>query len=158
MTFFIFGVMPYIAITVLVVGSIVRYERDPFTWKSSSSQLLRRKQLIWGSVLFHAGILIVFFGHLVGMLTPVELFHALGIGYGFKQLMAIVVGGLAGAVAIAGGAMLLHRRIADPRIRATSSFADTAASFDPPDIWAATAVPYLLSLNASHNGQSLTAP
>ena len=45
--YFIFGIMPYIALTVLIVGSIARYERDPFTWKSSSSQLLRRKQLMW---------------------------------------------------------------------------------------------------------------
>jgi len=105
MTYFIFGVLPYLALAVLIVGSIARYERDPFTWKSSSSQLLRRKQLVWGSILFHVGILIVFFGHLVGMLTPVELFHALGISYGFKQLLAIVVGGIAGAMAIVGGAM-----------------------------------------------------
>ena len=69
--YFIFGIMPYIALTVLIVGSIARYERDPFTWKSSSSQLLRRKQLMWGSVLFHVGILVVFFGHLAGLFTPV---------------------------------------------------------------------------------------
>ncbi|MGJ8571604.1 MAG: respiratory nitrate reductase subunit gamma [Hoeflea sp.] len=125
MTYFIFGVLPYLALTVLVVGSIARYERDPFTWKSSSSQLLRRKQLVWGSILFHVGILIVFFGHLVGMLTPVELFHVLGISYGFKQILAIVVGGIAGAMAIVGGGMLLHRRLFDARVRANSSFADT---------------------------------
>jgi len=125
MTYFIFGVLPYVALTVLVVGSIARYERDPFTWKSGSSQLLGRKQLVWGSILFHVGILIVFFGHLIGMLTPVELFHALHISYAFKQLMAIVVGGIAGAMAIIGGAMLLHRRLFNARVRASSTFADT---------------------------------
>ncbi len=125
MTYFVFGVMPYIALTVLVIGSIIRYERDPFTWKSSSSQLLRRKQLIWGSILFHVGIIIVFFGHLIGMLTPVALFHLLGISYGIKQVLAIVVGGIAGAMAIVGAAMLLHRRLLDPRVRANSTFADT---------------------------------
>ena len=125
MSYFLFGVLPYLALAVLVVGSIARYERDPFTWKSSSSQLLRRKQLVWGSILFHVGVLIVFFGHLVGMLTPVEIFHLLGMSYGFKQVLAIVVGGVAGAMAITGGAMLLHRRLFDPRVRANSSFADT---------------------------------
>ena len=45
---FLFGTFPYIALTVLAIGSIARYERDPFTWKSSSSQFLRRKQLIVG--------------------------------------------------------------------------------------------------------------
>jgi nitrate reductase gamma subunit len=125
MAYFLFGVLPYLALTVLVVGSIARYERDPFTWKSSSSQLLRRKQLVWGSFLFHVGVLIVFFGHLVGMLTPVEIFHVLGMSYGFKQVLAIVVGGVAGAMALVGGAMLLHRRLFDERVRANSSFADT---------------------------------
>ncbi len=121
---FLFGIYPYICLSVLLVGSIVRYERDPFTWKSSSSQLLRRKQLIAGSVMFHVGVLIVFFGHLVGLLTPIEIFDILGIGHSFKQILAIVVGGLAGILALAGGLMLLHRRLSDPRIRRTSSFAD----------------------------------
>ncbi len=123
---FLFGIFPYIALTILVVGSIARYETDPFSWKSSSSQLLRRKQLIWGSVLFHVGVLIVFFGHLIGLLTPIEVFDWLGIGHGFKQLMAIVVGGVAGVLALIGGGILFHRRVSDPRIRRNSSFADIA--------------------------------
>lgn len=122
---FFFGTYPYIALSVLLLGSIARYERDPFTWKSSSSQLLRRKQLVIGSSLFHVGVLIIFFGHLIGLLTPIAIFDAFGIGHGFKQLMAVLVGGVAGIMALAGGAMLLHRRLYDPRIRANSTFADT---------------------------------
>ena len=122
--FVIFGVMPYVALTVFLVGSIARYERDPFTWKSSSSQLLRRKQLIWGSILFHVGILTVFFGHLVGLFTPVWVLDALGIPYGLKQWMAVLIGGPAGLAALVGGTMLLHRRLFDPRIRVTSTWPD----------------------------------
>ena len=122
---FIFGTYPYIALTVLLLGSIARYERDPFTWKSSSSQLLRRKQLIVGSVLFHLGVLVIFFGHLVGLLTPIQVFGAIGISHGAKQLLAVIAGGIAGVMALIGGGMLLHRRLTDPRIRATSTFADT---------------------------------
>lgn len=122
--FIIFGVMPYVALTVLIVGSIARYERDPFTWKSSSSQLLRRKQLIWGSVLFHVGILTVFFGHLVGLFTPVWVLDALGVPYALKQWMAVLIGGPAGVAALIGSTMLLHRRLVDPRIRVTSSYPD----------------------------------
>ena len=121
---FLFGIYPYIALAVMIVGSIARYERDPFTWKTSSSQLLRRKQLIMGSVLFHLGVIIVFFGHLVGLLTPIWVFDAIGVSHGAKQIMAIVVGGIAGAFALIGGLMLLHRRVADPRIRKTSSIGD----------------------------------
>lgn len=123
---FLFGTLPYIALTILLVGSVARYERDPFTWKSKSSQLLRRKQLVWGSVLFHVGVLIIFFGHLFGLLLPIEFYDALGVGHSFKQLLAAVGGGLAGVMALIGGLLLAHRRLVDPRVRATSSFADTA--------------------------------
>lgn len=123
---FFFGIYPYIALSVAIIGSIARYERDPFTWKSSSSQLLRRKQLIVGSVLFHVGVLVIFFGHLVGLLTPIAIFDAIGISHGAKQLLAVVAGGIAGSMALVGGGMLFHRRWTDPRIRKTSSFADIA--------------------------------
>lgn len=125
MNYFLFQVYPYVALTVAIVGSIARYERDPFTWKSKSSQFLRRKQLIVGSVLFHVGIIIIFFGHLIGLLTPIQVFDFLGISHGAKQLLAVVGGGIAGLLALAGGILLLHRRMTDPRIRATSTFADT---------------------------------
>jgi len=123
---FAFGIYPYIALSVLIIGSAVRYDRDPFTWKTSSSQLLRRKQLVMGSILFHVGILVIFFGHLIGLLTPIWIFDALGISHGFKQLLAVVAGGVAGTMALIGGGMLFHRRWTDPRIRQTSSFADIA--------------------------------
>lgn len=121
---FIFGTYPYIALSVLLIGSIARYERDPFTWKSSSSQLLRRRQLALGSILFHVGVLVVFVGHFFGLLTPIWLLDALHVGHEFKQILAIVVGGIAGAMALVGGIILIHRRLVDPRIRATSSYMD----------------------------------
>jgi len=122
----IFGIYPYIALVVLAVGTVVRYDREPYTWRSGSSQLLRRKQLIWGSVLFHVGILVIFFGHLFGLLIPIQVFDFFGIGHGFKQILAITAGGIAGVVALIGGTLLLHRRLFDARIRATSSFGDIA--------------------------------
>lgn len=123
---FVFGIYPYIAITVMVFGSIARYETQPFTWKTSSSQLLRRKQLVIGSILFHLGVLTILAGHVVGLLTPIQIFDAVGISHEAKQTLAVVVGGIAGAMALVGGGMLLHRRMSDPRIRSTSSFADMA--------------------------------
>lgn len=122
--FIIFGIMPYAALTILVVGSIARYDRDQFTWKSSSSQLLRRQQLIVGSILFHAGILTIFFGHLLGLFTPVWVLDALGVPHWLKQWMAVIIGGPAGIAALIGATMLLHRRLTDSRIRVTSSAAD----------------------------------
>jgi nitrate reductase gamma subunit len=124
--FFLFGIMPYAVLAVALIGSIARYERDPFTWKSASSQLLRRRQLMWGSVLFHVGIIVLFFGHLIGLFTPVWVLDALGIPYALKQWMAVLIGGVAGIAAFAGASMLLHRRLVDPRIRRNSTFADIA--------------------------------
>lgn len=104
----VFGIYPYVALAVLALGSIIRYDREPYSWRSGSSQLLRRRQLVWGSVLFHIGILVIFLGHLGGLLTPIQVFDALGIGHGFKQMMTIVVG----VVCLIGATMLLHRRLA----------------------------------------------
>ncbi|WP_374526724.1 respiratory nitrate reductase subunit gamma [Novosphingobium sp.] len=120
----LFGIYPYIALAVLAVGSVIRYDREPYSWRAGSSQLLRRKQLIVGSVLFHLGVLMIFAGHVVGLLTPIAVFDALGVSHSAKQLLAIVAGGFAGLLGITGATMLIHRRFFDPRVRAASSFAD----------------------------------
>ncbi|MFN3582660.1 respiratory nitrate reductase subunit gamma [Phenylobacterium sp.] len=122
----LFGVYPYIALSVLVIGSVIRFDREPYTWRTGSSQLLRRRQLVTGSVLFHLGVLMIFAGHFVGLLTPIAIWDALGVPHGAKQMLAIVAGGIAGLLALAGGGLLLHRRLFDPRIRNNSSFGDTA--------------------------------
>jgi nitrate reductase gamma subunit len=122
----LFGIYPYICLAVFVIGCILRFEYAQYSWRSGSSQLLRRKQLVAGSILFHVGVLVIFAGHFVGLLTPIWIFEALGVSHGAKQLLAIVAGGVAGLAALAGLLLLTHRRIADPRIRATSSFGDTA--------------------------------
>ena len=119
-----FGWYPYLAVTVLVVGSILRFDKDQYSWRSQSSQFLRRKQMVLGSNLFHMGIIVLFFGHLVGLLTPINVFDTLGVGHGFKQTMALVVGGIAGVLAFVGCSLLLHRRLFDPRIRRSSSIGD----------------------------------
>ena len=125
-TYIVFGWYPYLCLTVFLLGSLLRFDREQYTWRSGSSQLLRRRQLIWGSNLFHVGILVIFLGHFVGLLTPIWVFDALGISHTFKQWMAILVGGIAGIVCFIGITLLVHRRLFDPRIRRTSSFGDIA--------------------------------
>ena len=80
--------------------------------------------MVLGSNLFHMGIIILFFGHLVGLLTPVTVIDTLRIGHAFKQTAALVVGGIAGLAAFAGCSLLLHRRLFDSRIRRSSSIGD----------------------------------
>lgn len=119
----LFGIYPYICLAVFFIGSLIRFDRDQYTWKSDSSQLLRTGSLRWGSNLFHVGVLFLFFGHFVGMLTPHFIYEHF-IGAGAKQLMAMVSGGIAGVLGIIGLSLLLHRRLTDPRIRATSKTSD----------------------------------
>jgi nitrate reductase gamma subunit len=123
---YLFGIYPYICLSVFLIGSLIRFDREQYTWRSGSSQLLRRRQLSWGSNLFHVGILVILIGHTGGLLTPVVIFEMLGISHTAKQLTAIVVGGVSGIMCLAGLLLLLHRRLLDPRIRRTSSFADIA--------------------------------
>ena len=120
---FLFGIYPYIALTVFLLGSLIRFDREQYTWKSDSSQLLRRRQLRLGSNLFHIGVLFLFFGHFVGMLTPHAVYEPF-ISTGAKQILAMVSGGIAGLLAFVGITLLLHRRLTEPRIRATSKKSD----------------------------------
>ena len=120
---FLFGVFPYICLAVFLMGSLARFDRDQYTWKSDSSELLRRGQLKWGSNLFHVGILFLFFGHLVGLLTP-HFFYEGFMDASVKQRIAIYAGGVAGVICFVGLSLLLHRRIFDDRIRLTSHRTD----------------------------------
>jgi nitrate reductase gamma subunit len=126
---FLFGIYPYVALAVFLLGSLIRYDREQYTWKSDSSQLLRRGQLRWGSNLFHLGVLGIFFGHLFGLLTPLAVWHALGIEPAFKQMIAIVAGGIAGGACLSGLLLLLHRRLTVARVRATSRAMDFAVLY-----------------------------
>ncbi len=120
---FAFGIYPYLCLAIFLVGSLVRFDREQYSWRSGSSQLLRRSQLRWGSNLFHIGILLLFLGHLAGLLTPHEV-YTMFVTVEQKQLLAMVAGGIFGTLCFIGLTLLIHRRLTDPRIRATSTKMD----------------------------------
>ena len=120
---FIFGVYPYIALSVFLLGSLIRFDRDQYSWKSDSSQLLRKGQLRLGSNLFHVGVLFLFGGHSVGMLTPHFVYESF-MSAGDKQFLAMVSGGVFGVLGFVGVTLLLHRRLSDERIRLNSKTSD----------------------------------
>ena len=120
---FLFNIYPYICLAVFLLGSLLRFDRDQYSWKSDSSQMLRAGQLRWGSNLFHIGVLFLFFGHSFGMLTPHFIYEPF-ISAGNKQLVAMVSGGAAGLLGFIGVSILLHRRLSDARIRANSRTSD----------------------------------
>jgi nitrate reductase gamma subunit len=122
---FFFGVYPYIAIMTMIVGSILRYDQDPYSWKADSSQLLHSKGLRWGSNLFHVGILLLFMGHFVGLLTPHWAYEPF-ITAGQKQILAMTAGGIFGTMCFLGMSILIWRRTTQDRVRATTKFMDMA--------------------------------
>ncbi|KAA0893003.1 respiratory nitrate reductase subunit gamma [Pusillimonas sp. ANT_WB101] len=121
---FLFGIYPYIALAIFLLGSFIRFEREQYTWKSDSSQLLHQGNLRLGNILFHVGIIGLFFGHLVGLLTPVIVWDTLGLSHTAKQIFAMLAGGVLGVMCLMGLVILLHRRLTDPRIAAVTRTGD----------------------------------
>jgi len=121
---FVFGYYPYICLSVFFLGSLIRFDRDQYSWRSGSSEMLRKRQLVIGSNLWHVGVLVVLGGHVVGLLTPPALYHALGLTDTGHAMLAMVAGGIFGSLAWVGLTILIHRRLFDPRIRRTSSVMD----------------------------------
>lgn len=120
---FFFDIYPYIAGAVFIIGSWLRYDYGQYTWRAGSSQMLDKKGMRLASNLFHVGILGIFFGHFVGMLTPHWMYEPF-ITVAQKQMLAMVAGGTCGVMTLIGGGLLLKRRLTNPRVRATSSAGD----------------------------------
>lgn len=121
---FIFGIYPYIALTIFLTGSLIRFEREQYSWKSESSQLLYRGNLRLANILFHIGVLGLFFGHLVGLLTPMAFWEMLGITHEVKQIAAMVLGGVMGTICLIGLLMLIYRRFSSTRLNVNSTWRD----------------------------------
>ncbi|QWT46497.1 respiratory nitrate reductase subunit gamma [Azospira inquinata] len=121
---FVFGIYPYIALAIFLLGSLVRFEREQYNWKSESTQVLYRGNLRLGSILFHVGILGLFGGHFVGLLTPVAVWDALGVSHSLKQVVAMTAGGVMGSFCLAGVLILLHRRFSNDRLAANTTWRD----------------------------------
>jgi nitrate reductase gamma subunit len=124
---FLFGIYPYVCLAILFVGSLIRFDREPYTWKSDSSQILRKRQLRLGSNLFHYGVIVVILGHFAGFLAP-HWAVDWALTPVAHQLLAMVIGGIAGLVAIVGLTILLARRLGDARIRLNSRKWDIAVA------------------------------
>jgi len=121
---FLFGIYPYIALAIFLLGSLIRFDREQYTWRSESTQVLHRGQLRLGSILFHIGIIGLLGGHAVGLLTPVWVWDTLGVTHGAKQLFAMAAGGVMGTLCLVGILLLLARRLGNTRLRTATTFKD----------------------------------
>lgn len=119
-----FAVYPYICATVFVVGCWIRYDHEQYTWKTDSSMLLDRSNMILASNFFHIGILSIFMGHFAGLALPHALWQGLGVSDMNHQWIAILAGSVFGTMCLIGGSILLMRRLFNQRIRAATRFMD----------------------------------
>ena len=122
--FFAFGIYPYLAGSVFLIGSWIRFDREQYGWTSSSSQLMSNKGMRLASNLFHIGIIGIFFGHLVGLLAPYALWQTIALSDLGKQNIAMYGGGFLGILCLIGGAMLWWRRATNSRVRAAGRSSD----------------------------------
>jgi len=120
----LFGIYPYIALTTFFVGSIIRFDREQYTWKADSSQIFEKELLQKGNILFHIGVIALFFGHFAGLVTPHSWFLAMGISDMMHQIVAISAGATFGSICMMGGVILWKRRMFHSRVRVNSSFMD----------------------------------
>ena len=115
---------PYIALTVFVGGLVWRYSSDPYGWTSKSSEILEKRWLAWGNVLFHYGLVGVVVGHVMGLLIPPTVDAQLGLSTGTYHAVALYGGGASGGMALAGLVILTIRRVGIKRVRVSSTPSD----------------------------------
>jgi len=106
----LWGVLPYLALVLLIGGTIWRYQYDKFGWTTRSSQLYESRLLRIGSPLFHFGVLVVVVGHVVGLLVPESWTDALGISEHTYHGNALFWGAIAGICTLVGLLILIYRR------------------------------------------------
>ena len=118
----LFAILPYVAVTIAIVGLIWRYRTNQFSFSSVSSQFLENRQLFWGSVPWHYGIISLFLGHLIGILFPssVMAFNGLPIRLYILEGTGLTLG----LMVLIGLVFLLLRRVTNPRVRAVTSRMD----------------------------------
>ena len=121
---FLWVVLPYIALTVFVLGLVWRYYSDPNGWTSKSSELLEKRRLSWGNQLFHWGLVAVCVGHVMGLLIPPDVDASAGLTTANYHVVAFYGGSAAGLVAMAGLVILTVRRLGIKRVRVTSTPSD----------------------------------
>lgn len=120
----VWGALPYAVLALFFLGHWWRYRTMQYSWTARSSQLLERKWLRAGIVLFHVGLLMVIGGHVGGLLVPKELTEAVGVSEHMYHTVAVVMGTLAGVTLSTGLIIIAVRRVGNERVRRASKTSD----------------------------------
>lgn len=121
---FLWVIYPYLCVAIFVIGHIARYKYDQFSWTAKSSELIEKKQLKWGSLLFHLGIIPVFLGHVVGLAIPAHWIEFLGVSNHLYHFGAVYIGSIFGIMTLIGMLLLTSRRLTLKNVRRLSSASD----------------------------------
>jgi nitrate reductase gamma subunit len=122
--FIAFAIYPYISLSILILGCLYRYFKNPYSWNAKSSEILEKGSLKYGSVIFHYGIILALVGHVGGLLVPQTLYNAIGFKEAYHLWLAIYSGIAFGMAALIGLLILTWRRLSQARLLATSSLSD----------------------------------
>ncbi|MFI7705620.1 respiratory nitrate reductase subunit gamma [Nonomuraea sp. NPDC049480] len=117
-------VVPYIALTIFVVGHVWRWRVDQFGWTTRTTQVLESRLLRLGSPLFHLGAFAAIGGHALGLLVPKSWTEAIGVDEHLYHVVSVSAGTVAGVMVVVGLGLLLARRFTSPRVRRTTTRAD----------------------------------
>ncbi|WP_150275272.1 respiratory nitrate reductase subunit gamma [Paenibacillus tepidiphilus] len=121
---FLWVIVPYMCLVVFIGGHIYRYRKDQFNWTAKSSEFIEKKQLKFGSILFHLGIIPVIFGHVAGLGIPKSWMEALGVNDHLYHIGAVYIGGFFGVATLLGMLILTSRRFTIKNVRRLSSASD----------------------------------
>lgn len=146
--FFVGGVLPYLAIAAFVIGMGYRirvWAKTPQPGKMTLTpapegslfknllaealffpSLFKGDRTLWFfSWVFHACLALVAVGH-IRVVTGVidQVLFAMGVSQGGVNWMSSTLGGAAGIIMLATGAMLLIRRLTTRRVKQITNFSD----------------------------------
>ncbi len=122
--FFLFQILPYVSISILITASLLRGLLVPYSWKTQSSELISQRYMKIASNLFHVGVLLLFGGHCVGLLTPASWLSDIGLTPPVHQMVEIIMGGIATVLVMVGIFLFSKRRLIDFRVRAITRASD----------------------------------
>ncbi|MGW7778590.1 respiratory nitrate reductase subunit gamma [Staphylococcus xylosus] len=126
---FLWVIMPYLCIAIFFLGHLARFKFDKFSWTAKSSEFIEKKQLKWGSLMFHLGIIPVVMGHIVGLLIPASWLSAVGVSDHLYHIGAVYIGSVFGIITLIGMLLLTARRVTKKNIRRLSSASDIIVNF-----------------------------
>ncbi|QNR06888.1 respiratory nitrate reductase subunit gamma [Macrococcoides canis] len=122
-------IFPYACIATFIIGHIFRFKYDQFSWTAKSSEFVEKKSLMWGSILFHLGIIPVILGHVVGLGIPASWLRAIGVSDHLYHIGAVYIGSIFGIVTLIGMLLLTARRVTNENVRKLSSLSDILVNF-----------------------------